>query len=110
MGINIKKKTQPQASVTTEHKQSGQVVSEDTKNETPELGTTGEKEGISQPWCEVGFEASYTHNLGNYQSARVGVTLRIPCQHAEIDQVYDIAKEWVNARLQQCVNELEDNG
>ena len=36
---------------------------------------------IENPWCEVGVDASYTKNLGNYQSAKVGVTLKVPCQH-----------------------------
>lgn len=59
--------------------------------------------------CVVGMEASYTHNLGNYQSARVAVTLQVPCPHDEIDQVFEFAKTWVNDRLEKMTDELVEN-
>jgi hypothetical protein len=51
------------------------------------------------PTCEVGFSAGLTLNLGSYQSARIDVSVRIPCSHGEIDQVYDFARAWVDKRL-----------
>jgi hypothetical protein len=30
----------------------------------------------------------------------------VPCQHAEIDNVYDYTQEWVNGRLTKMVEEL----
>lgn len=56
--------------------------------------------------CTIGFEASYTKNLGNYESTRIGITLTIPCRHDEIDSVYDFAQEWVNAKMGKCVDDL----
>jgi hypothetical protein len=58
------------------------------------------------PWARVGYEAGYTHNLGNYQSARVGIFLELPCQHAEIDAVCDWAEEWVNKRMEKAMSDL----
>ena len=62
------------------------------------------------PNCEVGFDAGYTHNLGNYQSAKVGVSLKIDCAHNEIDEVYDYAMEWVNDKMAKLREELEGSG
>ena len=59
-----------------------------------------------QPWCEVGFEASFTKNLGNYQSARLNVIVKIPCPAGDIDEVFDYARTWVNGKLETLVSEL----
>ena len=56
--------------------------------------------------CEVGFEVSYTKNLGDYQSAKVGVSLKVPCTSAEVDDVFSYASDWVNAKLGKIVEEL----
>jgi hypothetical protein len=61
---------------------------------------------LDTPWCEVGFEASFTKNLGNYQSARVNVLVKIPCAHSDLDEVFDYATSWVNGKLEKVVNEL----
>jgi hypothetical protein len=60
----------------------------------------------AQPWCEVGFEASFTKNLGNYQSARLNVIVKIPCPAGDIDEVFDYARTWVNGKLETLVSEL----
>ena len=60
----------------------------------------------AEPMCTVGFEAGYTHNLGNYTSARVHVLLHIPCPHSDIDAVFNYTKEWVQARLQVEIDDL----
>ena len=63
---------------------------------------------VSEPQCEVGVEMSYTHNLGNYSSARVQVSLRVPCVHAEIDEIYGYSREWVENKLNGLVEELQE--
>ena len=52
------------------------------------------------PYCEVGFEASYTQNMTNYQSARVNVSIKIPCLQGEVDEVFEYAKSWVDEKLE----------
>lgn len=103
MAIKIQTK-KPTATVTSEIKDTGKVVSEDSKTETVDVGTAT---SFDKPWCEVGVDASYTHNLGNYQSARVGVHLMIPCKHEELDEVYAIAESWVNDKLSKMMSELQ---
>jgi hypothetical protein len=51
-------------------------------------------------FAEVGFAAGFTKNLGNYSSARVDITLKLPCEPTEIDEAYEFAENWVSQRLQ----------
>ncbi len=50
----------------------------------------------------VEVEGSITRNLGNYNSVRVLVALRMPVLPimSEADRVYAMASEWVEARLE----------
>ena len=100
-GLTLTKK-QPEASQHIETKDSGKVTSESTTEITKDLPQVNDQ--FSQPWCEVKVGASYTHNLGNYQSARVEVSLMIPCKHEEINDIYTTAEEWVNGKM----NELRE--
>ncbi len=54
---------------------------------------------------EVQVGMGLTLNLGNYETARVDVTIRIPCYREEAEQAYAAAREWVETRLQ---SEVED--
>lgn len=93
------------ATMTKQMKDHGQVISDETQEE--KVDTPANNAPSQDPWCEVGVDMSYTHNLGNYQSAKVGVSLRLPAQVAEIDQVFDYAKEWVDTKLQGMIEELQ---
>jgi len=88
-----------QAEATTE------VVQEDGT-----LGKSIEKVGdpklFEQPSCNVGYGLGFTEPMGNYRSVRAYVSLNVPCVHSEIDEVYDFAKEWVDARIQVLFNEI----
>jgi len=118
MALVIKKKAQATVSTSMKDAKSGNVV-ESMVAETVALppAMQGEKSlmtmpapDVQNPNCEVGFDAGYTHNLGNYQSARVGVSLKIDCAHSEIDEVYDYAMEWVNDKMAKLREELEGSG
>jgi predicted ATPase len=105
MGLKITKKpSEAKAEISKEILDKGSIVAEEHKSEVVHAEPI--EKGNDTPWCEVGFEAGYTHNLGNYRSARAGVSLVIPCKHGEINGVYEFAKEWVNARLTEVVEEL----
>ncbi len=93
------------ATITKELKENGKTIAEEQTSESPPIAP-GSQKTADTPWCQVGFEAGYTHNLGNFQSARIGVHLTIPCQHHEIDQVFEVAKKWVNDRMETLMGEL----
>jgi hypothetical protein len=59
--------------------------------------------------ASVGVSMGFTKNLGNYESAKVQVTLTVPCHNdmASIDQTYKYAEDWVNDRLSKINGELE---
>jgi len=103
MAVTIKK-TPAQATITQELKNKGETIMEESKNEIVEAPTTST---TPRPLCEVGFETSFTKNLGNYQSLKVGVHIKIPCLHAEIDQVFDYATNWADTKMQKLLEETD---
>lgn len=48
---------------------------------------------ITEP-AQVSFEVGVTMNMGNYESARVTVGLRVPCYKEEISDAYAYARSW----------------
>ena len=106
MALKLTKKP-AQAMVTAEVSSKGMPISETASHEQVAMPPdSAAQAGSLEPWCEVGVEASYTHNLGNYRSARFGVSLRLPCLAAEVDQTFEFGKTWVDARMQDVINEL----
>lgn len=105
MGIKLTKKAE--AVETKEIKEKQQVISEDTKTEELELPKEIADSG-GGAGCEVGVDMSYTENLGNYRSARVGVSLKVTVAHHEIDEAFVYAKEWVDQRMQVLVAEVQE--
>ena len=99
------------AQTTTTVTDKKQTVSENTTDETVILPAKAALpvEQVAEAPCEVGIEASYTHNLGDYRSARVQVSLRVPCAKGEIDETFEQVNSWVEARMEQLVNEMTGN-
>jgi hypothetical protein len=86
-----------------------------TKN--PDGSVQEEKEKIGEPilatapMCNVGVGSGVTINLGDYNSAKLDVRINIPCEHSEIDEVFEFGKNWVDQKLQGMVDEvLKANG
>ena len=100
MAVKIAKK--PGVAVVTQsvsHKK--EVGAESVKEETVEVpvAVAGLSIAALEPPCEVGMEASYTHNLGNYSSARVAVSLKVPCEKTGIEDTFEWVKDWVETKL-----------
>ena len=55
--------------------------------------------------AEVGVTFGLTVNLGNFKSARVDVSLKLPCYVEEADAAYDHAEQWVQERVKREVQE-----
>jgi len=58
--------------------------------------------------ARVGLDAQMTINLGNYQSAKVGVFLSVPCYIEEVSEVYEVVKRTVEQRMGEEVEELKE--
>jgi hypothetical protein len=60
-----------------------------------------------EPWAEVQVDASYTKNLGNFQSAKIGVSLKMPARVAELDETFVFTRDWVNGKLEGMIADLD---
>lgn len=108
MGIKLKPK-QAEAVETKTITESGQVISEDTETKQVEVPEEIQTSNVNAtPGCEVGVDMSYTENLGNYRSARVGVSLKVTVAHEDIDEAFDYAKAWVDQRMETMVGEVQE--
>lgn len=108
MALKMTKKKPAQVTETKEVKDKGTVLSEDTKTtDHTDPALMENVQNSPAPLCEVGVDMSYTHNLGNYQSCRFGISLKVPCTADEINEVYDYGKSWCEERINALVEELE---
>lgn len=60
--------------------------------------------------AEVFYEAGATLNMGNYESVRLTIGIRMPCYREEANEAFDMAKAWVESRLEQEVLEARRHG
>lgn len=87
------------AATTVQHKVGKQEKEPQVKNE--QFGTVP----VAGTPAMISFEAGLTLNLGNYESAKVTVGLKLPCDPRDLDAAYEKGKQWVAHRLQ---SEVED--
>lgn len=57
----------------------------------------------------VGYSVGLTHNLGNYESAKVKVSLRMPCSpnYEAVTEAFGEVREWADNRLKEIKQELK---
>ncbi len=60
---------------------------------------------LTEP-ARVSVDYGLTINLGNYESARIGVSVTVPCYTEEIDDAYAYAVEWATKRVAQEKSEI----
>ena len=53
----------------------------------------------SEAMASVGVEYALTMNLGNYENAKIGVSINIPCIPSKVDSTYEEASAWVESRI-----------
>lgn len=51
--------------------------------------------------CTVTLEGSRTLNLGNFESARIGVSISIPCDAEAVGEAYTWGTNWVSQRIEE---------
>lgn len=85
-----------------------------TQNNAPvgEAKTTNETlevhQFVTEP-AKVGVNMGLTLNLGNFESARIDVSISVPCYREETDEAYRYAREWVETRLGEEVQSVRSN-
>jgi hypothetical protein len=55
-------------------------------------------------YFRVGVEGGRTINLGHYNSARIGVTISVPCDPENLEDAYEYASDWISGKIK----EVED--
>lgn len=57
--------------------------------------------------ANVGVDLGLTVNTGNFESARITVSVSVPCYREEIDDAYRWAKEWAEERVKTEVADVQ---
>lgn len=55
----------------------------------------------------VGVEGSRTINLGNYESARIGVTLTVPCDPEHLEAAYEFGSDWLSGKIEEVESAIK---
>jgi len=42
-------------------------------------------------------------NLGNYETARIGVSITVPCDPSTLNEAYSFGTEWVSSKIDEAV-------
>lgn len=58
-----------------------------------------------QPFAQVDVEVGGTIPTQQYANIRCSVRVSVPCKVDEIDDTYDVAKDWAVDRLNQLIDE-----
>lgn len=53
---------------------------------------------LTEP-AKVSVDYALTINLGNFESAKIGVSVTVPCYLEEVDRAYEFAQAWAEERL-----------
>jgi hypothetical protein len=49
--------------------------------------------------AKVAVDYALTINLGNFESAKIGVSVTVPCYLEEMNEAYEFAQAWAEERL-----------
>ncbi len=79
------------------------TTDQETKNEQLKVGLF-----VTEP-AKVSVSQGLTLNLGNYESARIEVSIAVPCYREEVDDAYRYAISWVEDRLSTEVSSVRKN-
>lgn len=61
------------------------------------------------PTADIGCELSYTMNLGNFQSAKLGVSISAPSNldPDSLDKTFEYLNKWCDAKLAHMIGEAK---
>lgn len=64
--------------------------------------------GVFSNGMSITVEGGRTLNLGNFESARVGVTMTMPCTKETLEEAYTYATEWVSEKIEEAVKAAKE--
>ena len=99
-----------QIEVLAHYRESGEIIKDSAREELEVIRV----ERFEVEPAEIGLELSRTINLGDYNSIRAAVTVKVPCYKEEIDKAYTFAEKFAKNRLlkeiEGIVQWANDNG
>ncbi len=72
--------------------------------------TTVEHPGATTPYGTgmiITVEGGKTVNLGNFNSAKIGVSISVPCNMASLEDAWDFGSNWVSKKIDEAVAEAQ---
>ena len=64
--------------------------------------------GVYSDGMSIRVEGGRVMNLGNYETARVGVTITVPCSKETLEEAYSYATEWVSEKINEAVAQAKE--
>lgn len=64
--------------------------------------------GITLPaedMCKITVEGGQTINLGNYESARINVSLTMPCGKDDIEETFEFVSNWIDTKIAKAIKD-----
>lgn len=59
--------------------------------------------GVFTNGMSITVEGGRVMNLGNYETARVGVSITVPCDKESLEDAYNYATQWVSEKIEEAV-------
>lgn len=59
--------------------------------------------GVFTNGMSITIEGGRVINLGNYETARIGVSITVPCHPESLNEAYKFGTDWVSARIDEAV-------
>jgi gamma-glutamyltranspeptidase len=56
----------------------------------------------------ITVEGGRVMNLGNYETARIGVSITVPCSTATLDEAYNFGTTWVSEKIEEAVKAAKE--
>jgi hypothetical protein len=92
----------------------GMSTTEKTSGGVPLPGGIEESEtvhpGVLTDGMAITVEGGRTINLGNYESARIGVSVTVPCDKDTLNDAYEFATEWVSGKITEAITAVKGEG
>lgn len=63
--------------------------------------------GVYNDGMSITIEGGRVINLGNYETARIGVTITVPCSKDTLEEAYTYATEWVSEKIEAAVKDAK---
>jgi hypothetical protein len=64
--------------------------------------------GVFSSGMSITVEGGRVMNLGNYETARVGVHITVPCEKETLEDAYTYATEWVSGKIEEAVKAAKE--